>query len=38
VLLADELKTGKIVSVDRKDFAILRWNSGKNPFFNLLYA
>lgn len=37
VVLADQLKTGKIVSVDRKDFSILRWNSGKNSFSNLLY-
>ncbi len=37
VILADQLKTGKIVSVDRKDFSILRWNSGKNLFSNLLY-
>ena len=37
VLLADQLGTGNIVSVDRKDFTILRWNSSKNLFFNLLY-
>ncbi len=37
VVLADQLKTGKIVSVDRKDFSILRWNSGRNSFSNLLY-
>lgn len=37
VILADQLKTGKIASVDRKDFSILRWNSGKSSFSNLLY-
>ena len=37
VILADQLKTGQIASVDRKDFSILRWNSGKNSFSNLLY-
>lgn len=37
VVLADQLKSGNIVSVDKKDFSILRWNSGKNSFSNLLY-
>jgi predicted nucleic acid-binding protein len=36
VVLADQLKTGQIVSVDQKDFSILRWNGGKSPFCNLM--
>jgi hypothetical protein len=36
VVLADHLKTGQIVSVDRKDFAILRWNGGRSHFYNLM--
>jgi len=36
VVLADQLKTGQIVSVDRKDFSILRWNGGKSHFHNLM--
>lgn len=36
VVLADHLKTGQIVSVDRKDFSILRWNGGKSLFHNLM--
>jgi hypothetical protein len=36
VILAEHLKTGQIVSVDRKDFSILRWNGGKNLFHNLM--
>ncbi|MCC6127941.1 MAG: PIN domain-containing protein [Chlamydiae bacterium] len=36
VVLADHLKTGLIVSVDRKDFSVLRWNNGKNLFHNLM--
>lgn len=36
VVLADHLKTGQIVSVDRKDFSILRWNGGKSHFHNLM--
>lgn len=38
VVLADHLKTGQIVSVDRKDFSILRWNGGKSLFHNLMDA
>lgn len=38
VVLADQIKTEKIVSVDKKDFSILRWNSGKNSFSNLLFT
>ncbi len=38
VVLADVLKTGQIVTVDRKDFAILRWNLGKSQFHNLMDA
>ena len=34
IMLADHLKTGQIVSVDRKDFSILRWNSGCSAFIN----
>ncbi len=36
VVLADYLKTGQVLSVDRKDFSILKWNEGKNPFHNLI--
>jgi len=36
VVLADLIKTGQIVSVDRKDFSILRWNGGKSHFRNLM--
>jgi uncharacterized protein len=36
VILADQLNTGQILTVDKKDFAILRWNGGKNSFTNLL--
>lgn len=36
VVLADLLKTERVVSVDRKDFSILRWNSNKNTFHNLM--
>ncbi len=36
VVLADLLKIGDIVSVDRKDFSILRWNAGKKHFHNLM--
>jgi predicted nucleic acid-binding protein len=38
VVLADQLKTGRIASVDRKDFSILRWNGGKSHFHNLMDA
>jgi hypothetical protein len=36
VVLADQIKTGQIVSVDRKDFSILRWNGGKSLFHNFI--
>ncbi|HSX37708.1 MAG TPA: PIN domain-containing protein [Chlamydiales bacterium] len=36
VVLADHLKTGQIVSIDRKDFSILRWTGGRSHFYNLM--
>ena len=36
VVLADQLRIGQVVSVDRKDFSILRWNGGKSHFRNLM--
>jgi predicted nucleic acid-binding protein len=36
IVLADLIKTGQIVSVDRKDFTILRWRGGKGHFRNLM--
>ena len=36
VVLADLLRTGQVVSVDRKDFSILRWNGGRSHFYNLM--
>jgi predicted nucleic acid-binding protein len=37
VILADLVNLGDILTVDRKDFAFLRWGNGKNCFNNLLY-
>lgn len=36
IVLADHLKTPQIVSVDRKDFSILRWNGNRNTFHNMM--
>ena len=36
VVLADQIKTGRIASIDTRDFSLLRWNSGKNAFVNVL--
>lgn len=36
VVLAEELKHGNILTVDRRDFNHLRWNKSK-PFTNFLY-
>lgn len=38
IVLADHLKLGQIVSVDKRDFSFLRWNAGKNKFVNLLHV
>ncbi len=37
VILADLVNLGEVLTVDRKDFAFLRWGNGKNCFSNLLY-
>ena len=36
VLLAEELKDGRILTVDRRDFSVYRWNNTQ-PFQNLLF-
>lgn len=36
VVLADHLNLGKILTIDRKDFSVLRWCSGKKFFNNLM--
>jgi predicted nucleic acid-binding protein len=37
VVLAESLKNGKILTTDRRDFAVYRWNS-VNTFENLLFT
>lgn len=37
VVLAENLQHGRILTTDRRDFAIYRWN-GNKPFDNLLFA
>jgi predicted nucleic acid-binding protein len=37
VVLAESLKNGKILTTDRRDFAVYRWNS-VNIFENLLFT
>lgn len=36
VLIAEELETDKIASVDQRDFNILRWGNPARPFKNLM--
>ncbi len=36
VLLADLIKVGEVLTVDRKDFQYLRWHEGSKRFSNLL--
>jgi predicted nucleic acid-binding protein len=36
VVLADHLNLGDVLSVDVKDFTMLRWGNGKKTFHNLM--
>lgn len=36
VVLADHLNLGNILTVDKKDFLVLRWGNGKKQFNNLM--
>jgi len=36
VVLAEDLREGRILTNDRRDFSIYRWNNTK-PFENLLF-
>lgn len=37
VVLAEELKDGRILTIDRRDFSVYRWNNTQ-PFQNLLFS
>ncbi len=37
VVLAEHLNHGRILTADRRDFSVYRWND-VNPFENLLFA
>ena len=37
VVLAEELKDGRILTTDRRDFGVYRWNNTQ-PFQNLLFS
>lgn len=36
VVLADHINLGDIISIDRKDFSVLRWGEGKKCFNNFM--
>lgn len=36
VVLADHMNLGDVITIDRKDFSVLRWGGGKKHFNNLM--